>query len=366
MNKYQTELAVIESKLQSKNKDLDYKQSILDKLKNHKYDPNCQYCIDNPFVKDAVKIKDTFNLDVIEKNTYVIKINEVQLVLRDLPELEAKKSKYLQLKSQIVEDDTSIKNCELSRTHGEMLLEKCLDKYNQLTELEKKYHDNQELIEKNKLNNAEILKIEDQIAGIKSQLKTFRTEISSITGNIKYLENTIESIQTNIQSYIDLVAKSKAYEIYLKAVNKEGLPYYMISKLLPSIEDEINNILSNMVDFKITLDMDGKNINSYIVYDDNYWPLELCSGMERFISSMGFRIALSNISAIPRPNFFALDEGLGVLDSTNLNSIYLLFNYMREIYDFTMIISHIDSVRDMVDTSITIANKEGNSFISLT
>ena len=366
MNKYQTELAVIESKLQSKNKDLDYKQSILDKLKNHKYDPNCQYCIDNPFVKDAVKIKDTFNLDVIEKNTYVIKINEVQLVLRDLPELEAKKSKYLQLKSQIVEDDTSIKNCELSRTHGEMLLEKCLDKYNQLTELEKKYHDNQELIEKNKLNNAEILKIEDQIAGIKSQLKTFRTEISSITGNIKYLENTIESIQTNIQSYIDLVAKSKAYEIYLKAVNKEGLPYYMISKLLPSIEDEINNILSNMVDFKITLDMDGKNINSYIVYDDNYWPLELCSGMERFISSMGFRIALSNISAIPRPNFFALDEGLGVLDSTNLNSIYLLFNYMREIYDFTMIISHIDSVRDMVDTSITISNKEGNSFISLT
>lgn len=366
MTKIEKELAVVESKLNSKNKDITYKQDILDKLSNHKYDPNCQFCIDNPFVKDAVKIKDTFNLDVIEKNTYVIRINELQLILQDLPGLESKKSRYLKLNSQILENSDTIKNCELSRTHGEMLLEKCLDKYNQLIDLEKKYHDNQELIEKNKLNAAEILKIEYKLNSVRTQLKTFRAEISSISGNIKYLENTIDSIQKNIQSYIDLVAKSKAYEVYLKSVNKEGLPYYMISKLLPNIEDEINNILSNMVDFKITLDMDGKNINSYIVYDDNYWPLELCSGMERFISSMGFRIALSNISAIPRPNFFALDEGLGVLDSTNLNSIYLLFNYMREIYDFTMIISHIDSVRDMVDTSITIANKEGNSFISLT
>jgi len=366
MIKVEKDLAVVESKLQLKNKDIDYKQSILDKLQNHKYDPKCQYCIDNPFVKDAVNIKNTFSLDILERNTYGIQAHELQYILRDLPELELKKSKYLDLNIQIAELTEKIRIAETTNATSISMLEKCNEKAVGLDELEKKYHDNQDLIEKNILNSNEITRLESLLLQTKVSLKTTRNEISMIIGNKKYLEKTIESIQHNIQLYAELLSKSKAYDIYLSAVNKEGLPYYMISKLLPSIEDEINNILSNMVDFKITLSMDGKNINSYIVYDDNYWPLELCSGMERFISSMGFRIALSNISAIPRPNFFALDEGLGVLDSTNLNSIYLLFNYMRDIYDFTMIISHIDSVRDMVDTSITIANKEGNSFISLT
>ena len=40
-----------------------------------------------------------------------------------------------------------------------------------------------------------------------------------------------------------------------------------------------------MVDFNILLEMDGKNINTYLTYDENNMALELSSGMERFISS---------------------------------------------------------------------------------
>ena len=44
------------------------------------------------------------------------------------------------------------------------------------------------------------------------------------------------------------------------------------------------------------LEMDGKNVNCYIVYDDdNVWPLELSSGMERFISSLAMRVGLINV-----------------------------------------------------------------------
>jgi len=75
---------------------------------------------------------------------------------------------------------------------------------------------------------------------------------------------------------------------------------------------------------------------------------------------------LINISSLPKPTFFAIDEGLGVLDSNNLNQMYLLFNYIREAFKFTMIISHIDVVRDMVDNTLTIDNKNGFSFLQLT
>ena len=58
------------------------------------------------------------------------------------------------------------------------------------------------------------------------------------------------------------------------------MPYELITKALPTIEGEVNDILAQLVDFQILFDMDGKNINNYIVYDDdNTWPLELSSCM---------------------------------------------------------------------------------------
>ncbi len=119
-----------------------------------------------------------------------------------------------------------------------------------------------------------------------------------------------------------------------------------------------------MVDFTVNLETDGKNINAFIVYDGNKWPLELASGMERFISSLAIRVALIKITNLPKPNFIAIDEGLGVLDSTNLNSMHAFFNHLKELFTFSLVISHIDVVRDMVDSILSIDIKDGFSSIT--
>ncbi len=73
----------------------------------------------------------------------------------------------------------------------------------------------------------------------------------------------------------------------------------------------VNNILNQVIDFTVELETDGKNINVFICYDDAKWPLELSSGMERFLSSLALRIALIKITNLPKPDFIALDEGYG-------------------------------------------------------
>ena len=109
---------------------------------------------------------------------------------------------------------------------------------------------------------------------------------------------------------------------------------------------------------------DGKNINGYIIYDEqNTWPLELSSGMERFISSLAIRIGLINVSALPRPNFIAIDEGWGSLDAEHISSVINLFEYLRTKFDFSIIISHVDSMRDMVDNLLEVNKIEGFSHI---
>jgi exonuclease SbcC len=101
------------------------------------------------------------------------------------------------------------------------------------------------------------------------------------------------------------------------------------------------------------------------VYDnDNIWPLELSSGMERFISSLAIRVGLINVSNLPASNFLAIDEGWGTMDSENLNSVYNLFQFLKSQFDFSLIISHIETMRDAVDTLLDVHKKNGYSSVT--
>ena len=88
--------------------------------------------------------------------------------------------------------------------------------------------------------------------------------------------------------------------------------------------------------------------------------------MEKFISSLAIRTSLINVSNLPRPNFLAIDEGFGVLDSDNLNSMFLLFDYLKSQFGFLMCISHIEAMRDIVDKLIEIKKVNGYSEIDFT
>ena len=161
----------------------------------------------------------------------------------------------------------------------------------------------------------------------------------------------------------DLEEKNRLYTYYLDSVKRDGIPYELISKALPVIENEINNILGQVVDFGIVMEVDGKSINAKIVYDDQEWPLEMCSGMEKFVSGLAIRVALINICNLPRPNFLVIDEGFGTLDSDNLSSLFMMMQYLKTQFDFIWMISHLDAMRDIVDGLIEIKKENGFSKI---
>ena len=173
------------------------------------------------------------------------------------------------------------------------------------------------------------------------------------------VEKEHEDILASIEEAKGYERKKRGYELYLDAVKRDGISYELISKTIPSIESEVNNILSQIVDFGMQLEMDGKHIYSKITYEDRHWPLEMCSGMERFISSIAMRVALINVSSLPRSNFLVIDEGWGSLDGDNISSVFNLFTYLKGQFEFILVISHLDVMRDMVDEIIEI-QKEGS------
>jgi len=228
----------------------------------------------------------------------------------------------------------------------------------------KTYHDNITILENNRITGLQIKDMQTKITTKKIEVSKLNNTVKDIHGKIKVSEQIINECERSITHMQELADKQVAYDLYCKAMCKDGIPYTLMSKAVPYIQSYANGILNQVIDFTIELETDGKNINTFICYDGDKWLLELSSGMERFMSSLALRIALIKITNLPKPDFMAIDEGLGVLDSTNLNSMHNLFTHMKDLFRFNLIISHIDVVRDMVDKIITIERNDDMSYIN--
>jgi exonuclease SbcC len=242
----------------------------------------------------------------------------------------------------------------------EELLQTQLDKVEEDIE---KYYENEDTIQSNKELEKQIKDLEIEKGKIETDIKKIGKEVTSVNGSISQLQSFIDGIKGKMDEVKDLEEKNRLYTYYLDAVKRDGIPYELISKALPVIETEVNNILGQVVDFGVVMEVDGKNINAKIVYEDQEWALEMCSGMEKFISGLAIRVALINICGLPRPNFLVIDEGFGTLDSDNLSSLFGMMQYLKTQFDFIWVISHLDAMRDIVDGLIEIKKENGFSKI---
>ena len=343
---------------------IDAKQEKIDHLGTHQYDPECKYCTSNIFVQNAIEAQNTIEqdrnvltelkqqYDTNAQSYSALKIYETEynelIKLKSLIETTSNSLNVKQLQLELLESDLQTRESEL---------EMCLER-------QESFRSNESAI----IHNSDI---DSKIVALKSKISELNGVIKNITDVIKKKHGMIEVAKTTkseaiqqLDKYKKLETEYKAYEYYLSAIKRDGVPYDLISKAIPKIETEINNVLNQVVDFNMVLQSDGKNINGYIIYDeDNFWPLELTSGMERFISSLAIRIALINVSALPRPNFIAIDEGWGSLDAEHISAVVNLFDYFRTKFDFSIIISHVDTMRDMVDNLIEVNKINGFSQI---
>ncbi len=336
----------------------------IEKLGDLEYDEDCEYCMKNPFTLDAIETKKLVELDKDKVKEHLNKIDDITTNIKELYHTRDRKSDLDDTINKLQQVSTLINETNSSKV---LLDEKRKNILHQLTSIEEKivkYYEQEKDIMFNQQIENEIQKVELELTDINNSFDMINDSVNNIFGEIKVVDTKRKSILDNINKVEELEEKYEAYQYYLDSVKRDGVPYELISKALPTIEGEVNNILSQLVDFQMLFEMDGKNINNYIVYDDdNIWPLELSSGMERFISSLAIRVGLINVSNLPRSNFLAIDEGWGTMDSDNLNSVYNLFQYLKSQFQFTLIVSHIDSMRDAVDTLLEVKKEDGFSNI---
>ena len=363
--KYNDELKEISNDLDKLKIREDSLVDRMNHLESHKYNPDCQVCMENSETIIDAKVgveADLVTLGISKKE--MMEQRDILLLAIDtrkkyeglhqqLNKLKVDEEKVSKDINTLINKLSTFETQEV-RINSELL---------QVTQLIEDYLENEKQIQKNKELRAEMGIVRNDLSSSKANVDSFNKQILKLNGEVSSLKNQKETIEERIKEVEQLEEQFGLYEYYLNALGKDGVSYELISKALPMIEGEVNNILGQIVEFGLQLEMDGKNINANIVYDDQRWSLEMCSGMERFISGLAIRIALINVCNLPRPNFLVVDEGFGTLDNENLTSLYMLFAYLKTQFDFVMIISHIDSMRDVVDSLMEI--KKVNGFSSI-
>ena len=355
----------LEQNLNEKKINLKHKQEELNKLGQLEYDPNCKYCMNNIFVKSAIKTKEEIKTYVDETDNLINQKQKIDNLIEEYKSIKNNHDLLIEYKDNISNYKDKISTYVEKKYKLNPEIENLIDVININEKKILKYNKFKEDIEFNEKINSKISDVELKIDELEREYDIKDNNTQTSKTNLKLTEFQIKELEQKIKSIDKLEKETKLYEIYISCISRNGIPYHIITKVAPIVEETINDILSLICKFNVKFDLEEKNINISITYNNlDYWPVEISSGFEKFIISIAIRVALLKISNLSKPNFMIIDEGFGSFDANNLNSLKSIFNYLKEKFQFVIIITHLDQIKSEVDKIIDISIEDDYSIIN--
>ena len=188
-------------------------------------------------------------------------------------------------------------------------------------------------------------------------IQKFNTRLTELYGKIQVFKNNIVNLKSVIEVIKNKETELDGYEKYIEAVGRDGIP----CNAIPTIEREVNDILTQISDFTLKLEDYDNDIIPYICSDTGKHVIELCSGAERFEMEFAIRVGLIMASNIIKNDLILVDEGWGSLDSENLAAMNTLLSILKSKFGSAIMISHQDAIRDMIENTIEVKKINGFS-----
>ena len=216
-----------------------------------------------------------------------------------------------------------------------------------------------QLISLKKKTEKQIKKAKRECVKCKEQTNSLLRELGSAEQQIRQLEESkseLESLRTEFA----------ASKLFMTCFHTNGISYNIIKNRLPIINEEIAKILTGVVDFEVFILNEDKKLDIFIKHP-RYEPrlLEMGSGAEKTIAAMAIRLALLTVSSLPKPDIFILDEPGTALDANNMEGFVRIMDMIKSYFKTVILISHLDTLKDAVDTQIVIDKKKGFAHINV-
>lgn len=248
----------------------------------------------------------------------------------------------------------------------ELKIEQLRSEYKEKMSIMSEYNKNNEAIDRNN-------QIEIEIRNIDSNIKNNRATKETNIRYIEHFKKEIEGDEAKIQERLNLIETIKEEEImlkhwkiYLDMVGKNGISKMVLRKTLPIINSQVSSLLNDVCDFDVEIIMNDKNeIIFQLVKDGIRSDLTSGSGFEKTASALALRCVLGNISTLPRCNGIILDEIWGRVAKENYDNMKKVLDRITNYYDYVLIISHLDEIKDYCSKIITVKKENNISSIKI-
>ena len=283
----------------------------------------------------------------------------------DYAGIEKKIDQYNSLvtkKDQTARDVTSI---ELSIARKQNIINSLMAELAVLKTKETSYEDNKEAIE-----NLEALLTKKQtnetaLKRLQESLEVCEEEIVNYHRLVGSLEQKVVNIKEQKDEYIELREQFAAYDLYMRCMHPNGIAYDVIKKKLPVINQEIAKVLANLTNFEVLFEEDGNKLDIFIKHPSHDpRPLSMASGAEKTMAAMAIRLAFLAVSNLPTSDIMVMDEPGTALDEEHLQSFTQLLDMIKAHFKTILLISHLDSLKDVVDSTLDISKKQGYAYIN--
>jgi DNA repair exonuclease SbcCD ATPase subunit len=273
--------------------------------------------------------------------------------------------KLSDIKKKRLETTTKLSSCQLKLEKNKNTVINLDKKIEEAEEKLKLYNDNREAIENYEKLLADREDAKRNVAFYTKKLTDVEHEIVELYKNHGSVSAKIDIFRKQEAELQDLRKQYSAYDLFLTCMHPSGISYEIIKSKLPEINQEIAKILANVVEFSIYLENDDDKLDIMIKhpkYDAR--PLEMGSGAEKTLASTAIRLALLNVTTLPKGDIFIMDEPGTALDAENLDGFVRILELIKGYFKTVILISHLDSLKDCVDMQIVIDRKEGFAYVN--
>lgn len=324
---------------------------------------------------EIVTLKDEYHdvsgeLDIL-RNQRENLMNQYKSLKEDLEDLEKRRNEIKQEKIQNaknavekVEDeiedykDDKVAEVEQKVKDKKHKVEKLESNVESLQDQQQKWEKQQKLIKENEEIDEKIEDVKNNKSAYESRKNSKDDDLIEIKSRIQSVDDKIEKLKNEYEELKELKEEYKVYTKYIEATHKDQIPLQIITSMLDVIQAELNNVISQITDFRLKLFVEDDNVECNIVDERGERTANRLSGMERFTCNLAFRIAIAQIGNMAVPNFLIVDEGFSAIDSTNSQELPDLFSYLNQKFSFIMVVSHHEQMRDLVNYNVEI-NSDG-------
>ncbi|MBT4530649.1 MAG: hypothetical protein HOC27_05540 [Phycisphaerae bacterium] len=327
--------------------------------------PEFSHC---KFINDAYVAIEKLSINKASVESLKEGETEIANKIKELNPEEVKKyvKQYKQLSEKKASTTIEIGELKLEaekNINDAALLEADLQKQ---TELEQTYEENREAIE----NKEELLKEDKEATQELQKLEALKDacedSMQQLYKQHGSLEQQVQTLEDQRDELTNFQEEYSAYDLFMRSMHSSGISYDIIKRKLPVVNDEIAKVLANLVSFEVFLENDDKRLNIFIKHPQyDARPLAMGSGAEKTIASMAIRLALLTVSNLPLGNIFILDEPGTALDENNMEGFTHMLEMIKSRFKTVLLISHLESLKDCVDTQIVIDKREGFAHVEI-